>query len=227
MTRHQDVQTRLREALSDACPSARSESRLPTMSELLLLVMQVPYLDAVVEETLRCESVATFTVRRATCDTHVRGYHIPKGTDMMLCLAGPTLTRPAIAGSGKARPEVGSDEPGGVRAWDDRDITTYNPERWLRTETTRTGHAKIVFDRNAGPNLAFSCGRRQCFGKKQALLQLKMTITLLIWGCAFEPVEEPLNNEEITESLVNLPKNCYARIRVLRQMTSDALSAAV
>lgn len=221
MIRHQDVQARLREALWEACPLARSESRLPAMSEIIAL--RVPYLDAVVEETLRCAQTATLIVRQATCDTLISGYRIPKNTGIIICLAGPSITEPSIEHSEEAKAAAGMGGRPEVPAWSNDDIASYNPERWLKKETDSSGHVRDVFDPKAGPNLAFSIGPRQCFGKKQALLQLKITMTLLIWGFKFTKVKSPLhsnesdrlNSDEITESLVNRPEHCYVTAEIL------------
>ncbi|OAQ71843.1 cytochrome P450 monooxygenase [Purpureocillium lilacinum] len=208
MMRYQDVQARLRQALREAHPNASLEGRPPTMSEISSA--SVPYLDAVLEETLRCASVATLIVRKATCDTEIHGYHIPKGTDVVIPLTGPSLTEPALEVSHSSREKA--EGSARVSAWSDDDIEQYKPERWLRTETDALGQTVVVFDAQAGPNLAFSTGPRQCFGKKQALLQIKTTVSLLLWEFQFEPVEGSLGGWEIQERLVNLPKHCYVKL---------------
>ncbi|KAJ6441061.1 cytochrome P450 monooxygenase [Purpureocillium lavendulum] len=210
MMRHQGVQTRLRQALRDAHHTALAEGRRPTMSEISSA--SIPYLDAVVEETLRCASVATLIVRRATCDTEILGYHIPKGTDLVIPLTGPSMTEPALPVPELLREDASGLYKDRVPAWSDDDIDQYRPERWLKTEQNTVGQNVAVFDAQAGPNLAFSTGPRQCFGKKQALLQIKTTVTLLLWEFRFEPVEGSLGAWDIQERLVNLPKNCYVKL---------------
>lgn len=222
MAQHQDVQARLRHALDDAHATAKSEGRRPSADEIS--GASIPYLDAVVEETLRCCSVATLIVRRTTRDTHILGYHIPKGIDVILPLSGPSLTEPALPMREKpgADAEARRELKGNVPAWDDEDIDAYKPERWLATARRGGAGAKgddaaasVVFNHQAGPNLAFSTGPRQCFGRRQALIQLKTTVTLLTWHFAFEAIDGPLGGSEITERLVNLPTNCYVRLRAL------------
>ncbi|KAJ6436726.1 cytochrome P450 monooxygenase [Purpureocillium lavendulum] len=199
-----------------------SEFRLPTKTEILSL--RVPYFDAVMEETLRCAAPATLITRKATCDTHIGEYSIPKGTDLIVCLAGPGMTEErSIEHFEKAKPAAGIGGRQGVPAWPDGDIATYNPGRWLKKETDSNGHVREIFDPKAGPNLAFSIGPRQCFGKKQALLQVKCMITLLLWSFDFDKVKSPLNSDEndrlnnndIEESLVNRPKHCYVTAKIL------------
>ncbi|POR31587.1 Putative cytochrome P450 312a1 [Tolypocladium paradoxum] len=212
MTRHQEVQLRLRQALLNAHFAARAGGRWPTMQEISFV--SIPYLDAVLEESLRCASVAALIVRKTTCDTHILGYPIPEGTDIIIPLTGPSLTEPALPIPEALRSEACRGAKDRVPAWGD-DIGEYKPERWLKHEHNAAGEEVAMFDPQAGPNLAFSNGPRKCFGKKQAEMQLRTTATLLLWNFAFEPVEGPLGGWEITERLVNLPKNCYVKLRKL------------
>lgn len=179
-----------------------------------IVSVSIPYLDAVLEETLRCASVATLIVRRAKCDTDILGYPIPEGTDVIISLTGPSFTEPALAIPEAIRSEACRKAKDRVPAWGD-DIADYKPERWLRQERNTAGEVREVFDALAGPTLVFSCGPRNCFGKKQAYLQLRTAVTLLLWSFAFEPIEEALDGWEITEGLVNLPKSCFVRLRKL------------
>lgn len=82
LSRHQDVQGRLREALETAHSNAATTKRLPTAQEIAKA--NVPYFDAVIEEIHRRGHTAPGTNRRATCDTTILGYHIPKGTDVFM-----------------------------------------------------------------------------------------------------------------------------------------------
>ncbi|EQL01292.1 cytochrome P450 monooxygenase [Ophiocordyceps sinensis CO18] len=209
MTRHQHVQERLRRVLFKAHSAAVADGRCPTMAEIVSA--SVPFLDATLEETLRCASLATLIVRRATCDTHILGYPIPEGTDVIIPLTGPSFTEPALVIPESLRSEACRNAKDRVPAWSD-DIAEYRPERWLKHERDAAGKNVEIFDALAGPSLVFSCGPRNCFGKKQAYLQLRTTVTLLLWNFAFEPIDEALDGWEITESLVNLPKSCYVSL---------------
>ncbi|RDA93724.1 hypothetical protein CP533_0213 [Ophiocordyceps camponoti-saundersi (nom. inval.)] len=203
MTRHQDIQSRLRRAIHAGHPEALSQSRLPTVEEVVSA--SVPYLDAVLEESLRCASVATLIVRKATCDTQILGYPIPSGTDVIISLTGPSMTEPALPIPETLRSEACRAAKDRVPAWGD-DVAEYRPERWLKDG---------AFDPQAGPSLAFSSGPRQCFGRKQAYLKLRTTVTLLTWSFAFEGIDEALDGWGMTERLVNLPKDCYVSLRRL------------
>ncbi|KOS17855.1 Cytochrome P450 [Escovopsis weberi] len=209
MSRHQSVQDRLRSELRQAHASAVREGRWPTKDEIC--TSSIPYLDAVIEETLRYASVATLIVRTATCDTQILGYAIPKGTDVILPLKGPSVIEPALPISKALRPGAKDRVP-----WWGEDVDRFKPERWLETATDpATCETREIFDTNSGPNLAFSVGPRQCFGKRLAYMELKILVTLLLWNFEFNAVSESLNDEEMLEMLVNKPRNCYAKLKRL------------
>lgn len=219
MSSHQRVQVRLRKEIYNTHHEAHQNGRWPTMEEIS--DSSIPFLDAVMEETLRCASVATLIVRTSTCDTQILGYPIPKGTDIILPLSGPSMTEPALPINELLRSSALQNASDRVPAWGD-DIDQYIPERWLKrivikpnnNNNNGDGGAKSEsFDPHAGPTLAFSAGPRQCFGKKLAYLELRTMITLLLWNFEFESMDESLNGPEIVERLVNLPKDCYVRLK--------------
>lgn len=82
LTTHPDAQTNLREALQDAFKGAVTEKRAPTAQEIA--TTNVPYLDAFMEETHRLGRTASSVIRRATCDTEILGFKVPKGTDVFM-----------------------------------------------------------------------------------------------------------------------------------------------
>lgn len=171
----------------------------------------VPYLDAVIEETLRYSAVAALIVRTSACDTQILGYHIPKGTDVLLALAGPSITEPALPVREAARSPESQESKDQVPYWGD-DVSEYKPERWLKQVKNAEGEDEEVFDPYAGPTLAFSAGPRQCFGKRLAYMKLRTVMTLLMWNFEFQPLHEELNTPELIEILVNLPEDCYVKL---------------
>ncbi|PON28793.1 hypothetical protein TGAM01_v202640 [Trichoderma gamsii] len=206
---YQSVQTRLRDALRQAHVDAYQTSRLPTIDEIC--DASIPYLDAVMEETLRYASVATLIVRMSTCDTQILGYQIPKGTDIMMSLTGPSITEPGLPIREMSRSLESQESKDKVLPWEE-DISQFKPERWLKLVKSADGKEEEVFDSRAGPNLAFSAGPRQCFGKKLAYMKLEVVMTLLIWSFEFQELDESLNGPDIIEKLVNLPKDCYVKL---------------
>ena len=77
---NQQAQTKLRGILRSTYVDARTEKRQPTAKELATL--HHPYIDAMLEEILRCSNTAIVTSRLAMVDTDVLGIRIPKGTDV-------------------------------------------------------------------------------------------------------------------------------------------------
>ncbi|PTB44227.1 hypothetical protein M441DRAFT_65994 [Trichoderma asperellum CBS 433.97] len=210
MSTYQSVQIRLRDALRQAHLDAYQTSRLPTIDEIC--DTSVPYLDAVMEETLRYASIATLIVRTSTCDTQILGYQIPKGTDIMMSLTGPSITEPALPIREMSRSLESQESKDKVHPWDE-DVSQFKPERWLKlVKNTNSDEKEEVFDPRAGPNLAFSAGPRQCFGKKLAYMKLRVVVTLLIWSFEFQQLDQSLNGSDIIEKLVNLPKDCYVKL---------------
>jgi cytochrome P450 len=163
------------------------------------------------EETLRYASVATLIVRMSTCDTQILGYQIPKGTDIMMSLTGPSITEPALPIREMSRSLDSQEAKDKFLPWEE-DVSQFKPERWLKLVKSADGKEEEVFDSRAGPNLAFSAGPRQCFGKKLAYMKLRVVMTLLIWSFEFQELDQSLNGPDITEKLVNLPKDCYAKL---------------
>ncbi len=76
MGRHQGVQSRLREALRTSLPTAVAEGRLPIAGEIARA--HVPFLEAVIEETLRYTHIAPVVQREAVVDTTIFGHPVPR-----------------------------------------------------------------------------------------------------------------------------------------------------
>lgn len=91
LTDNQDVQQRVRSELRAEMREACQEKRSPSVQELVK--MNVAYLDATVEEILRCGGTASSHVRAATTDTQILGYHIPKGTDVFFVSCSTIFVR--------------------------------------------------------------------------------------------------------------------------------------
>ncbi|KAL6875158.1 cytochrome P450 [Trichoderma novae-zelandiae] len=212
MTAHQSIQARLRDALRQAHFEAYRDSRLPTMKEIC--DTPVPYLDAVIEETLRHAAVASLIVRTSTCDTQILGYRIPKGTDILLPLVGPSITEPAVPVRESARSPESQEARDQIPYWGE-DVSEFKPERWLKRAAKNAAggdEGDEVFDQYAGPTLAFSAGPRQCFGRRLAYMKLRTVMTLLMWNFELQPLDEALNTPDIIEILVNLPEDCYVKL---------------
>ncbi|KAF2160919.1 hypothetical protein M409DRAFT_70014 [Zasmidium cellare ATCC 36951] len=78
LTKHQDVQQKLRQSLRQAFSRSSTEGQQPAAKEIA--ESNVPYLDAFMEEVLRHSSIISTNIRVATTDAPVLGRIVPKGT---------------------------------------------------------------------------------------------------------------------------------------------------
>ena len=159
LTEHQDVQAKLLQAMRDAMPEAFSAARQPTYSEIIAAKM--PYFDAVVEETLRCSNVAPVQARMSLVDTELLGVRLPKGTNVLFMLNGPSYIAPPVHIDERLRSKTSQASKNYIGNWDPTDLSEFKPQRWLKTDT----EGKVKMDFQAGPNTQFGGGPRGCFGK--------------------------------------------------------------
>jgi len=210
LAKHTDVQTKLRAALRAAFPEAHAQGRQPEIAEMTAKMAnhQIPYLDAVLEETLRLNGPIPTLMREATCDTVILGHHVPKGTNVFFDIAGPSMHRPSIPVDESLRSDSSQRHAADTRGdWDDFAPSEFKPERWLSSEG--------AFDPQAGPILTFSTGVRGCFGRRLAYLELRVVVILLLWNFELLPLPEDergLNDWSVVESMTIKPKNCFVRL---------------
>ncbi|OHF01717.1 cytochrome P450 [Colletotrichum orchidophilum] len=204
-------QTNLREALRAAFPDAAAEKRSPTVKEITGNTIKVPYLDAAVEEILRCGGATPLVDREATCDTELLGHHIPKGTVVMCLNKSHSMMKPACNVDESLRSQ--SSQSAKARAWDDADIGHFKPERWLVESFSTPGG--VEFDQQAGPQLAFGLGTRGCFGRRLGYLELRIILALIVWNFQLLPCPRELSGYGAKEGLTYKPKDCYVRLLAL------------
>ncbi|KAK1758058.1 cytochrome P450 [Echria macrotheca] len=223
MGRFQPCQSRLRADLYAAHAAARAEGRLPTAREIT--AAHVPYLEAVIEETLRYTHIVPGVIRQATCDTHILGHAIPRGTHVFFITSAAGFKEPAFAVREDQRAETAR-RAGGASGrcgeWDPADIGEFAPRRWLRSvpdddddDDGSGSGSREVFDPRAGPQLAFGAGPRGCFGRKLAYLELRIAITMLLWRFEFLELPSAQNSFGIVDAFALLPENCFVKLRVL------------
>ncbi|GKT43020.1 cytochrome P450 monooxygenase TRI13 [Colletotrichum spaethianum] len=207
---NQDAQAKLRELLRLAYPTANEQQREPTIEEIIKT--QVPFLDAFIEETLRMCSPASAILKEALCDMTVLGHVIPKGTQIMFLLTGPTLTEAGVSWKGMEHDETSQKVPSeGINDWS---LSRFPPqefhaERWLQTNDD----GETNFNKNAGPFISFSSGPRGCWGKRLAYMELKLIITLLIWNLEFSQLPAELEDNGLVEGIFTKPKSCLVKLK--------------
>lgn len=201
---HPVEQARVRGSLRATYPKAWLERRLPTVTELIKV--HSPYLDAFVEETLRCDTPVVNIMVMTRYNTFVLGHQIPADTRVFLNLAGPSLNQTSVSIADTDRRDKGKvHKPSVAREnWDGAAPEEFRPERWLRDDRS--------FDAAAGPMLAFSAGNRGCWGKRLGYLELRIVLALLLWSFEFD-VPDKVANWETFDSLVTAPKHCVIRLK--------------
>ncbi|KAL9961429.1 hypothetical protein ACROYT_G030367 [Oculina patagonica] len=127
--------------------------RLPELEDK----KNLPYLEATITETLRLSSVGPLAIpHKATVDTTLQGYSIPKGTTVLTNLR-----------SLHHDPEI----------WDEPN--EFRPERFLNEGGNFVPPKSDRF-------LPFSAGRRGCFGESLARIEIFLVLARLLHSFKFE-----------------------------------------
>lgn len=197
------AQSELREALVYAHSTAKREGRSPTVDEIT--AAQIPFLDATMEEMLRCAGTVPYVDREATRDTQLLGHFIPKGTVVACLSTGASMLRPAFNID-----EAKQSQDGRLKSWDSSDMASFKPQRWLNDKS---------FDRAAGPQLAFGLGTRACYGRRLAYLEMQILLTLLLWSFELLACPPQLSDYKAELTATTEPRNCFVRLRELSPAT--------
>ena len=208
---YQEPQRKLRAALREAHKAAVAEHRAPTSDEILRT--PIPYLDAFIEEVLRLNTTASGVVKEAKEDMEVLGYHVPKGTQVIVPLWGACIDSPALPVEESKRSATSQEHIDDVPAdWTGcgYPAKVFHPERWMRKDPES---GELVFNARAGPHMTFSAGPRECWGKRLALITLRQVTTLLVWNFDFLPLPEGMDSLEVIDVLNAKPKVCLMRLK--------------
>ena len=155
MIAYPQVQSRAHAELDEVIGSARP----PTFAD----IPSLPYIRAMVKETLRWSLTVPFGVSHASiADDWYEGMFIPKGT---VCLQNMRLinSEPDVFGS---------------------DAADYNPDRYLDKDR----QVKVLDGREDG-HMSFGFGRRICPGRHVAEGTFMIDIATLLWSMRFERPE--------------------------------------
>ena len=200
------VQHKLRTILRTTFSEAVKAGTNPCAEDIVK--REIPYLDALIEEVLRCSSIVGAT-RNTTVDTEILGHRIPAGTDVVMLAGGPSFLSPGFEIEESRRSpssQANKDKSGGV--WDTADMGTFNPERWL----ARDEKGADVYDARAGPILAFGQGPRGCFGKKLAYTQLRIILVLVVWEFELKECPPELSGYGAVDSMTHRPQQSFVRL---------------
>ncbi|KAF5654303.1 cytochrome P450 monooxygenase 3A14, partial [Fusarium circinatum] len=197
------AQEKLRSLLQNAFSTALAEHRQPTIDEIT--GSSIPYLDAVIQETLRLSAVLPIVSREAMVDTTILGYAIPKGTSVFFTLNGPSLMKPAIKVPEAIRSESSQRTKDRYGEWRAEDVEQFVPERWIDVDD----EGVETYNAMKGPFLTFGSGPRGCFGRRLAYLQLRIFWVLLMWNFEFLPVDAELRTQDAVEHVGVEPCESY------------------
>ena len=202
LTKHPNIQIRLREALWTAFPQSIAEDRAPTYEELRRA--RLPYLDAFIEETLRHNAVSV--TREAVRDTTILGRPVPKGCLVIFVSNGPGFLLPSLAVPASRAAKLND-------RWDKtKDLRGFDPERWL--VCSGDGNAKVQFHGAAGPQLVFGHGVRGCCGKRLAQMELRTVGALLVWHLDILEIPEALAGNDASElGIARRPQTVLVKLR--------------
>ncbi|GLB33173.1 putative cytochrome p450 [Lyophyllum shimeji] len=180
------VQQRLREEL------AQIPDRDPTWDEL---TNSLPYLDAVVCETLRLHPPGSETVRQAEVDDIVPLSKPMKDADGQLIdsifIASGTNIRIPTASINRSEALWG------------QDAKVFVPDRWLDGSVSQQLASEIQGHRHI---LTFADGPRTCLGKSFALAEFKAVLSVLIRNFSFELPDGTHAGFEIHRAILDRPK---------------------
>ncbi|KAG8218156.1 cytochrome P450 [Butyriboletus roseoflavus] len=189
LSRNPDIQTKLRNELVE-------HSSDPTYDQLS---NGLPYLDAVVHETLRIHAPIRESMRIA-------------GEDDVIPLSEPVRTKsgqlienlPIARGTSLAIPFSSVNLSSDI--WGE-DAKVFKPSRWLEGDRKNGIPAKAKEVQGHRHLLTFSDGPRTCLGKNFAIAEFKAVLSVLVKNFVFEP-------RDGTETKIEMGRGFLPRPRV-------------
>ncbi|KIK17295.1 hypothetical protein PISMIDRAFT_685414 [Pisolithus microcarpus 441] len=182
---HPDIQTKLREEVL-------SFGGEPSYDQL---ITGFPYLDAVVQETLRFRPAAQERVRQASEDD-VIPLSEPVQTKSGEVVDSIAVERGTVIGI--SIPCMNRSEA----IWGP-DAKVFKPERWLEPDGITKKAQEVKGHRHV---LTFSDGPRTCIGKLFAVAEIKMVILTVIKNFVLEMRDGPDTKVEMTRGIKMRPK---------------------
>ncbi|KAK0649646.1 cytochrome P450 [Cercophora newfieldiana] len=210
MALNQEPQSQLRRALSAAFGN-EPFPKLPSANAIL--EADIPYLDAMMEETIRVAATSAIINRDVLVDTEILGKRVPAGSILFLNLRIDHTPYPVDESLRSATSQAAQAKRtrGGFDGESGRDIEKFEPRRWL----TKKADGEEVFDAYSLPVLGFGGGYRGCFGKRLAMMELRIIIVVLILNFEFLPLPEELAGLEGDEGVFRRPQKEYVRLKKL------------
>ncbi|KAJ0116219.1 hypothetical protein J7T55_005165 [Diaporthe amygdali] len=194
----QTVQKRLHEELLQFLP----ESAITPTSEQIMTT-HLPYLDAFIAETLRYSCTGPISFREATQDCTVLGHLIPSGTPIVLMTQDVTHQEATyLEKEPKSAPRhLASTNTSENGSNSGPPLNHFYPERWLNTNGG--------FEPKAVFSLPFSDSLRGCFGRKIAMMEMRIFLAVLVWNFRFAKLDAGLSRYGSLDGLTRKPSCCY------------------
>jgi cytochrome P450 len=183
LSKHSDIQSRLRDEVRERLPSVDSDVDITSLD-----IDRMPYLNAVCSEVLRYYAPVPLTMRDAAYDTTILGHSIPRGTRIVIV---PWATH------------------FDTELWG-QDAGQFNPERWLPSGGESGSADRKAASGGASSNYAFLTflhGPRSCIGSSFA--KAEFACLLAAWIGRFEFTLA--NPEEMDEKKVEIRGGITAR----------------
>eukprot|EP00930_Biecheleria_cincta_P000487 TRINITY_DN10105_c0_g1_i1.p1 TRINITY_DN10105_c0_g1~~TRINITY_DN10105_c0_g1_i1.p1 ORF type:complete len:469 (+),score=89.60 TRINITY_DN10105_c0_g1_i1:81-1487(+) len=161
LAEHPESQTRLHEELTAALSSSSGCSEAELLAEQVSDPRALPFMGAVIRETLRLCPPAPMVMRRTKFDEELGGYEVPAGTDLSLniwCMQRD----PAV--------------------FEEPDV--FKPDRWLTTDAEKL---KRMQDHWA----PFMVGARSCIGQQFSMMEMRVVIATLVRRFTVELASQP------------------------------------
>ncbi|KAF1938930.1 cytochrome P450 [Clathrospora elynae] len=149
LCRHPGVQTRLRQEITSELAASLEDGGQISSTE----IDRLPYLNAVLQETMRIFPPVPLTLRETAHDTTIQGHFVPGGTTVVIC---PWAVNTS------------------THLWG-ADAREFNPERWLQPGTANTGGAESNY-----AITTFLHGPRSCIGKDFAKAEFACLVASLV-----------------------------------------------
>jgi cytochrome P450 len=174
LCKHPETQTRLREELKAEIPGLLDPNSQISSAE----IDRLPYLNAILNETMRVFPPVPLTLREAACDTTIQGAFVPRGTTVVIC---PWAVNTS------------------THLWGP-DAREFKPERWLGQGKANTGGAESNY-----AITTFLHGPRSCIGKDFAKAEFACLVASLV-GRFEISLEDPNWVLEIQGGITARPK---------------------
>jgi len=183
LCKYPDIQRRLRDEVRASLPDPRSSASSISSAD----IDNLPYLNAVCNETLRVWAPIPLTLRVAEKDTSLLGHYIPKGTTIFI--------PPWAVNTSK-------------ELWGD-DAADFKPDRWTGAGNANTGGAESNYS-----FLTFFHGPRSCIG--QSFAKAEFACLVAAWVGTFDTSYESNDYVvEIKNGFTPRPKDLMVNLKVL------------